>query len=119
LAAGIPGDYNGATNGSSQSVTVFTGGGAGTLKEEESRSDIFSFVYTPSKIDLNLRVDYWKISVTDQVAQFGAGNIVGSCYGAADQARADQFCRLFTRDTNPAPNFDGFERLCERQRDPS
>lgn len=104
LAAGIPGDYNGATNGSSQSVTVFTGGGAGTLKEEESRSDIFSFVYTPSKIDLNLRVDYWKISVTDQVAQFGAGNIVGSCYGAADQARADQFCRLFTRDTNPASN---------------
>ena len=40
--------------------------------------------------------------MTDQVAQFGAGNILGSCYGAADQARADQFCRLFTRDTDPA-----------------
>jgi len=102
LAAGIPGDYNGFTNGTSQSATIFTGGGAGTLKEEESRSDIFSFVYTPSKIDLNLRVDYWQIEVTDQVAQFGAGNIVGSCYGAADQSRADQFCRLLTRDTNPA-----------------
>ncbi|OYU77685.1 MAG: TonB-dependent receptor, partial [Alphaproteobacteria bacterium PA3] len=96
------GDYNGFTNGTSQSATIFTGGGAGTLKEEESRSDIFSFVYTPSKIDLNLRVDYWQIEVTDQVAQFGAGNIVGSCYGAADQSRADQFCRLLTRDTNPA-----------------
>jgi len=102
LAAGIPGDYNGATNGSSQSATIFTGGGAGTLKEEESRSDIFSFVYTPAKIDLNLRVDYWQISVTDQVAQFGAGSIVGACYGAPDQGQADQFCRLFTRDTNAA-----------------
>ena len=101
LAAGIPGDYNGATNGSSQSATIFTGGGAGTLKEEESRSDIFSFVYTPSKIDLNLRVDYWQIEVTDQVAQFGAANIVRSCFAAVDQSRADQFCRLFTRDTNP------------------
>ena len=102
LAAGIPGDYNGATNGGSIGATIFTGGGAGTLKEEESRSDIFSFVYTPSKFDLNLRVDYWQIEVTDQVAQFGAASILRSCYGAADQARADQFCRLFTRDTNPA-----------------
>ncbi|GBF58891.1 vitamin B12 transporter BtuB [Candidatus Phycosocius bacilliformis] len=105
-AAGIPGDYNGATNGTSQSATIFTGGGAGTLKEEESRSDIFSFVYTPTKFDLNLRIDYWQIEVTDQVAQFGAGNIVGSCYAATDVSRANQFCGLFTRDTNPAsPRF--------------
>jgi iron complex outermembrane recepter protein len=92
-ADGIPGDYNGA----GQSATIFTGGGAGNLKEEESRSDIFSFVYTPSKIDLNLRVDAWKINVTDQVAQFGAANIIGSCY-TDTTGRAASFCPLFTRD---------------------
>jgi iron complex outermembrane receptor protein len=103
-AAGIPGDYNGATNGSSSSATIFTGGGAGVLKEEESRSDIFSIVYTPTKFDLNLRVDYWQIEVTDQVAQFGAGNIVRTCYAATDEARANQFCGLFTRDSNSSSN---------------
>ena len=103
-AAGIPGDYNGATNGSSSSATIFTGGGAGVLKEEESRSDIFSIVYTPTKFDLNLRVDYWQIEVTDQVAQFGAANIVRTCYAATDEARANQFCGLFTRDSNSLSN---------------
>ncbi len=92
-AEGIPRDYTGA----GQSATIFTGGGAGNLKEEESRSDIFSFVYTPSKIDLNLRVDAWKISVTDQVAQFGAANIIGACYSDTS-GRAPAFCPLFTRD---------------------
>jgi iron complex outermembrane receptor protein len=93
----VPEDY--AAAGSS--ATVFTGGGAGNLKEEESRSDIFSFVYTPSAFDLNLRIDAWKISVTDQVAQFGAANIVGSCY-TDTTGRAASFCPLFTRDKNPA-----------------
>jgi iron complex outermembrane recepter protein len=92
-ADGIPGDYNGAGS----SATIITGGGAGNLKEEESRSDIFSFVYTPSKIDLNLRVDAWKITVTDQVAQFGAANIVGACY-TDTTGRAASFCPLLTRD---------------------
>ncbi|MFN9149501.1 MAG: TonB-dependent receptor domain-containing protein [Hyphomonadaceae bacterium] len=93
----VPADYTAA---GTSSATVFTGGGAGNLKEEESRSDIFSFVYTPTNIDLNLRVDAWKISVTDQVAQFGAANIVGACY-TDTTGRAASFCPLFTRDKNP------------------
>ena len=94
-AEGIPGDYTAA---GSQSATILTGGGAGNLKEEESRSDIFSFVYTPSNIDLNMRVDAWKINVTDQVAQFGAANILDSCY-TDTSGRSAFFCSLFTRET--------------------
>ncbi|GBF58889.1 colicin I receptor [Candidatus Phycosocius bacilliformis] len=95
----VPEDY--AATGSS--ATIITGGGEGNLKEEESRSDIFSFIYTPTLIDLNLRVDAWKIEVTDQVAQFGAGNIVSSCY-TDTTGRAASFCPLFVRDKNPTSN---------------
>jgi iron complex outermembrane recepter protein len=98
-AAGIPQGYTGAGS----SATIITGGGAGNLKEEESRSDIFSFVYTPSKLDLNVRVDAWKIEVTDQVAQFGAANIVGACY-VDTTGRAANFCPLFTRAPAGAAN---------------
>ncbi|NJR20604.1 MAG: TonB-dependent receptor, partial [Hyphomonadaceae bacterium] len=96
-ADGIPEGYTAA---GSQSATIFTGGGAGNLKEEESRSDIFSFVYTPSRIDLNLRVDWWSIEVTDQVAQFGAGNIINSCYTDTTGV-APVFCSLFSRIRTP------------------
>ena len=92
-ANGIPGDYNGAGT----SATIISGGGAGNLKEEESRSDIFSFVWKPTFADLNVRVDAWQIAVTDQVNQFGASNILGACY--YDQTgNANYFCGLFTRD---------------------
>jgi iron complex outermembrane receptor protein len=92
-ADGIPGDYTGAGS----SATIFTGGGAGNLKEEESRSDIFSFVWKPTFANLNLRVDAWQIEVSDQVATFGASSIVGACY--YDQSgKASYFCGLFTRD---------------------
>lgn len=91
-AAGIPRDYNGAGS----SATIITGGGAGVLKEEESESTIYSFVWSPTAINLNVRVDVWEIAVTDQVAQFGAGNIVGGCFGDTT-GRAAAFCSLITR----------------------
>jgi iron complex outermembrane receptor protein len=101
-ALGIPADYNGA----GQSATIFSGGGIGNLKEENSRSDIFSVVYKPEKINLNLRLDFWQIEVTDQVASFGAGNIVGACYGDNNAARAAVFCSLLNRDlTATSPTF--------------
>lgn len=93
-AAGIPNDYAGFGS----SATIYTGGGAGTLKEEESRSDIFSLIWSPTFTNLNVRADLWKIEVTDQIAQFGAGNIAGACYGSPDEARSNYFCGLITRD---------------------
>jgi iron complex outermembrane receptor protein len=41
--------------------------------------------------------------VNDQVSQFGAGNIVSSCYGSEDFPN-DPFCALFDRDTTGQPN---------------
>lgn len=98
-AAGVPQDYNGA----GASATIITGGGLGTLKEEESESTIYSFVWSPTTLPLNLRVDYWQISVTDQVAQFGAGAIVGACFGDTT-GRAAVFCSLITRNPGTGPN---------------
>lgn len=106
-AAGIPSDYAGAMPGqSSQSATIITGGGAGVLKEEESKSDIVSVVYRPTGINLDLRFDFWRIEVTDAVDTFGAGSILGQCY-AGVVGNPSYFCGLFTRDTNPAsPRFN-------------
>ncbi|GIU66886.1 TonB-dependent receptor domain-containing protein [Candidatus Phycosocius spiralis] len=99
---GVPPDYTGS--GSSAQIT--RRGGKGVLKEETSKSNIISLVYRPSKIDLNLRLDFWQISVSDQIGQFGAANIVNTCY-TDTSGRADTFCKLFTRDTNKdSPRFN-------------
>ena len=110
-AAGVPSDYRGSmptgqvVNGNAQyypltSVTVYSGGGLGSLKEEESRSDILSLVWTPQAVDLNARLDFWKIEVTDGIDKYSAAGIVGSCYSDTT-GKASYFCNLFTRDTNP------------------
>jgi iron complex outermembrane recepter protein len=96
-AEGVDPEYTGA---GTSSATVYSGGGFGALKEEESRSDIFSMVWTPENIDLNLRLDFWKIKVTDQVDSFGAASIVGACY-TDTTGRSEYFCNLFNRDMNP------------------
>ena len=112
-AEGIPSDYPGSmptgqvdANGkplynAQQSVTIYSGGGAGNLKEEDSRSDIFSLVWTPEAIDLNARLDFWKVDVNDGVDQFGAESIVNACY-TDTTGKAANFCSLFTRDNNPS-----------------
>lgn len=96
-AEGIPNDYTGSNLGGGSSATIYTGGGAGNLTEETSRSDIFSIIYTPTFADLRLRLDFWKINVEDQIANFGAANIVNSCYTDLT-GKAAYFCGLFTRD---------------------
>lgn len=92
-AEGIASDYTGAGS----SATIFTGGGAGNLSEENSRSDIYSLIWSPTFADLKVRADYWTINVEDQIANFGAGNIVNSCYTDVT-GKKDYFCGLFTRD---------------------
>lgn len=92
-ADGIPADYNGAGS----SATIYSGGGAGNLKEENSRSDIFSLIWKPTFANLNIRADLWKIEVSDQIAKFSASGIINACY--YDQTgKMDYFCSLFTRD---------------------
>lgn len=83
------------TGGSS--ATVFTGGGGkGVLSAETSDADTIGFIWTPSFVNLSIALDYFRITVNNQVAQFGAGNIIGTCL--RDPAYpANPFCGLFTR----------------------
>jgi iron complex outermembrane recepter protein len=96
-ADGIPGNYAGVA----PSALIITGGGAGILDAETSDALTYGVIWRPSFADLSVAVDYYEIVVNDQVAQFGAANILQSCY----TGQGDDFCTLFTRQTNPAlPN---------------
>jgi len=90
-AAGIPDDYV-----ESDTPLVSTGGGAGRLKAETSKAKTFGIIWTPSFIDFSAAIDYFDITVNDEVAVFGAGNILGACYGGTTYP--NDFCTLFNRD---------------------
>jgi len=98
-AQGIPDDYL----GSGSTLLVQSGGGAGLLKAETSEATTFGVIWTPSFIDLSVAIDYFDIEVNDQVAKFGAGNILASCYRAETTNFPNDFCSLITRDTTPGP----------------
>ncbi len=93
-AEGIPDDYAGVGS----SATIVSGGGAGVLEAETSEANTFGIVWTPTFVNLSVAVDYFEITVLDQIAQLGAGTIIGGCYGANNYPNA--FCSLFDR--NPA-----------------
>jgi len=95
-AAGIPSDYNGVGS----SALIITGGGFGVLDAETSEASTLGLIWTPDFIDFSLAIDFFDITINDQVAQLGAGAILGGCYGSPVYPNA--FCGLFTR----APNTD-------------
>jgi iron complex outermembrane receptor protein len=106
-AQGIPGNYNGATAGTS-SALIATGGGAGHLKAETSDAETIGIVLTPKLWGqtINVAVDYYDYDIDNQINQFGAANILDQCYEAADFP-ANPFCSLFTRNTtNPTAGLD-------------
>jgi iron complex outermembrane recepter protein len=95
-ADGIPEDYTGA---GTSSATVISGGGAGILEPETSDSFTIGAIFTPTRLNLSVAVDYFEITVDNQVAQLGAGAILGGCYSGA--VFPNEFCNLFTRVRNP------------------
>ncbi|MFC0633395.1 TonB-dependent receptor domain-containing protein [Brevundimonas balnearis] len=95
-AEGIPDDY--AVPGSS--ATVIAGGGVGLLDPETAEATSIGLIWTPSWIDLNIAIDYFDIQVDDQVAQFGAANILSACYTSENYPN-EPLCTLFTRDRDP------------------
>lgn len=97
-AAGVPLDYGAE---SSSSATVITGGGRDNLQPETAETHSLGLIWTPSFVDLNVALDYFRIEIEDQVAQFGAANIVQGCYLSNEFAN-EPLCTLFTR----APNSD-------------
>lgn len=99
-AAGIPDNYGGVGS----SALIISGGGAGFLTPETSEATTIGLIFSPTFMDFSLALDYFEIQVDNQVAQLGAGAILGGCYGGTNFPNA--FCDLFTRGTDPLlPNF--------------
>ena len=76
--AGLGPGYTGATI----TPTIITGGGFGVLEAETSESTTIGIIWQPSFADLSISIDYFDIEIKDEVAQLGAGAIVGGCYAS-------------------------------------
>lgn len=96
-ADGVPATYNDPGS----SALIVTGGGAGILEPETADALSVGLIWTPSFVDLSIAVDYFDITVNDQVAQFGSANILSACYNSENYPN-EALCTLFTRDKNPA-----------------
>jgi iron complex outermembrane receptor protein len=83
--------------GGNVSATIITGGGLGFLKAETSTSRTLGVIWQPQFADLSVSVDYFDISVKDEVDQFGAQQIVAGCYGSQFYPN-EPLCDLFERD---------------------
>ncbi|MFZ4069358.1 MAG: TonB-dependent receptor plug domain-containing protein [Caulobacterales bacterium] len=101
-ADGIPPTFNNTFS----SATTVTGGGKGILEAETSEATTIGLIWTPDFLDLSIALDYFDIKIFDQVAQFGAANIVSSCYSDPGFRTGSPFCQLFTRNLTPGnPEF--------------
>jgi len=92
---GLPAGYN--APGAGSATVLVGGGGPGVLNAEKSESRTVGFIWTPDWIDFSLGVDYWEIEVRDEVARFGAANIVRACHTQLPFG-SSAFCNLITRD---------------------
>ncbi len=97
---GIPADYAG--NGPS-ALEVAGGAGKGNILPETSLSKTVGIVFTPHWFGLNagLEVDYYENHISNGIQQFGASNILSSCYNS-NTFPTNGFCSLFQRDLNPS-----------------
>ncbi|MDO9588134.1 MAG: TonB-dependent receptor [Brevundimonas sp.] len=97
-ADGVPNNYNDPGS----SALIITGGGVGILQPETADAVSVGLIWTPTFADLNIALDYFQIDVDNQVAQFGAANIVSACYNS-DTYPTDPLCSLFVRDKTGGP----------------
>jgi iron complex outermembrane receptor protein len=94
--------YNPAVHAS---ALVLTGGGP-NLTAETSEARTVGFIWTPDWIDFSVALDYWEFEVNNEVAQFGAANIISACHSQAPVVNpANPFCNLYTRNLTPGPDF--------------
>ena len=71
-------------------------GGSSGLKPETSEAMTIGFVLTPEFANFNLAVDYFEITVKNELSYYNS-NQVGLCY-ASPNFPTDPLCSLFTRD---------------------
>jgi iron complex outermembrane receptor protein len=95
-AEGLAPDYGGGTI----SPTAFTGGGFGVLEAETSVSETIGLIWQPAFADLSVSVDYFDITVKNEVDQLGASTIVSECYNSQFGfafGGTEPLCGLFDR----------------------
>jgi iron complex outermembrane receptor protein len=90
-ALGFAPNYVGAN---SSSATITTGGGKGHLSAETSESTVVGLIFAPTFAPVKISVDYTQLKISNEVAQFGAGNIATQCVEMASLNNA--FCSLVT-----------------------
>jgi iron complex outermembrane receptor protein len=94
---GIPANYGGGAI----TATIFSKGGIGQLDPETSKAMTASVILTPRfaalpNTRMSFAVDYFKITVKDEVSQLGASTITFGCY-SSDNFPNDPLCQLFNR----------------------
>ncbi len=96
-ADNVPLNYTAA---GSSSALISTGGGAGNLKAETSVAESVGLIWTPDFLDLSVAVDYFDITVNNEIRSYGAANILSSCY-RSPTFPSSPFCGLFVRNDAP------------------
>ena len=91
MADGIP-----ATHSPAISADVFRGGGFGVLIPETSRNYTLGGVWTPDFADLSVALDYFDITIKDEISTLSARNIVFGCYQSENFA-TEPLCNFFNR----------------------
>jgi iron complex outermembrane receptor protein len=71
------------------------------VEAETSEASTLGIIWTPDFLDLSIAVDYFDITIDNQITQIGAGAILGGCYGAP--IYPNTYCSLFTRNPNSGP----------------
>ena len=115
-ADGFAPDYGGTTI----TPTAFARGGIGLLEAETSKSKTIGLIWQPEFADLSVSIDYFDITVRDEVDKLGAGAIVDECYESEFGfafGNTEPFCTFFDRS---AANFgidnisDNFLNIAEQ-----
>ncbi|HET9159652.1 MAG TPA: TonB-dependent receptor, partial [Caulobacteraceae bacterium] len=82
------------------SLTVNSVGGSG-LVPETSKNYTFGFILQPDLGDafgkLQLAVDYYSITVDDEISQYGTSTILSNCYGSLEFHSQPGFCDFVVR----------------------
>jgi len=73
------------------SPEVFTSGGGAALKAETSTSWNAGFVLNPKFANISLAIDYFNITVKDEVSQLGS-EIITRCYESSDFRSGNVYC---------------------------
>jgi iron complex outermembrane recepter protein len=91
-AEGVPSGYLGR----SSSITAVERGGKGFVEAETADTSTFGIVWRPKFADLQVALDYSSVEVNNQIAQYGARNILGLCYRGEAEFR--YLCGQIKRD---------------------